>query len=106
MNNNFCTIREVLKAELPTCGHRYQEYLPERVMNSFFIEPICNHDVGPEITHLNPKKAREPGCICRKLIHLCPDIFSNNLTKNYNRAIQTGVYSHGSHEPCPSYSFI
>ena len=49
MNNHFCTIREVLKAELPVWGHRYQEYLPERVMNSFFIEPICNDDVGLEI---------------------------------------------------------
>ena len=27
-------------------------------------------------------------------MQLCPDIFSNNLTKIYNRAIQTGVYPH------------
>ena len=81
MNNHFCTIGEVLKAELPAWGHRYQEYLPERVMNSFFIEPICNDDVGLEIKHLNPKKAPGPDCIGGKLIQLCPDIFSNNSTK-------------------------
>ena len=63
-------------------------------MNSFFIEPICNDDVGLEIRHLNPKKAPGPDCIGGKLIQLCPDMFSNNLTKNYNRAIQTGVYPH------------
>ena len=72
----------------------YKEYLPARVMNSFFIEPICNDDVGLEIRHLNPKKAPGPDCIGGKLIQLCPDIFSDNLTKIYNRAIQTGVYPH------------
>ena len=40
-------------------------------MNSFFIEPICNDDVGLEVNNLK-----------------------NNLTKIYNRAIQTGVYPH------------
>ena len=64
-------------------------------MNSFFIEPICHDDVGLEIKHLNPKKAPGPDCIGGKLIQLCPDIFSSNLTKIYNRAIQTGVYPHG-----------
>ena len=94
MNNHFCTIGEVLKSELPDWGGRYKQYLPARVMNSFFIEPICNDDVGLEIRHLNPKKAPGPYCIGGKLIQLCPDIFSNDLTKIYNRAIQTGVYPH------------
>ena len=94
INNHFCTIGEVLKSDLPDWGDRYKEYLPARVMNSFFIEPICNDDVGLEIRHLNPKKAPGPDCIGGKLIQLCPDIFSNNLTKIYNRAIQTGVYPH------------
>ena len=94
MNNHFCTIGEVLKSELPDWGSRYKEYLPARVINSFFIEPICNDDVGLEIRHLNPKKAPGPGCIGGKLIQFCPDIFSNNLTKIYNVAIQTDVYPH------------
>ena len=66
---------EVLKSELPDWGGRYKEYLPARVMNSFFIEPICNDDVGLEIRHLNPKKAPGPDCIGGKPIQLCPDIF-------------------------------
>ena len=33
-------------------------------------------------------------CIGGKLMQLWPDIFSDNLTKIYNRAIQTGVYAH------------
>ena len=81
MNNNFCTIGEVLKSELADWGGRYKEYLPAWVMNSFFIEPICNDDVGLEIKHLNPKKAPGPDYIGGKLIQLCPDIFSNNLKK-------------------------
>ena len=63
-------------------------------MNSFFIEPIRNDDVGFEIRHLNPKKAPSPECIGGKLIEVCPDIFYNYLTKKYNRAIQTGAYPH------------
>ena len=94
MNNHFCTIGEVLKADLPAWGNRYIEYLRERVMNSFFVEPICNDDVGLEIRHLNQKKAPGPDCIGSKLVQLCPDILSNNLTKQYNRAIQTVVYPH------------
>ena len=96
MNNHFCTIGEVLKSEWPDWAGRYEEYLPARMMNSFFIEPICNDDVGLEIRHLNAKKAPGPDCIGGKLIQLCPDIFSNNLTKNYNRAISTGVYPHAT----------
>ena len=61
-------------------------------MNSFFIEPICNDDVGLEIRPLNPKIAPGPDCIDGKLIQLRSDICSNNLKKIYNRAIQTGVY--------------
>ena len=94
MNNHFCTNGEVLKAELPAWAHRYQEYLPKRVMNSFFNEPICNNDGGLEIRRLNPKKAPVPDCIGGKLIQLCPDIISKNLTKIYNWAIRTGVYPH------------
>ena len=63
-------------------------------MNSFFIEPICNDDDGLEIRHLNPTKAPGPDCIGGKLIQLCSDIFSNNSTQIYNRAIQTGVDPH------------
>ena len=63
-------------------------------MNAFFIEPICNDYVGLEIRHLDPKKAPGPDCIGGKLIQLCPAIFSNNLTKISNWAIQTGVYPH------------
>ena len=50
-------------------------------MNSFLIELICNYDVGLEIKHLNPKKAPGPDCVGGKLIQLCLDIFSYNLTK-------------------------
>ena len=64
------------------------------MMNLFFFEPMCNDDVGLEIRHLNLRKAPGPDCISGKLIQLRPDIFSNNLTKFYNRAIQTGVYPH------------
>ena len=80
MNNHFCTIGGVLKSELPDWG-RYKEYLPTRVMNSFFIEPICNDDVGLEIRPLNPKIAPGPDCIDGKLIQLRSDICSNNSKK-------------------------
>ena len=92
MNSHFCTTGEVFKSELPDWGGRYKEYLSARVINSFFIEPICKDDVGLQIRHLNPKKSPGPDCIGGKLIQLCPAIFSNNQTKLYNRAIQTGVY--------------
>ena len=86
-NNNFCTIGEVLKGELPAWYRRYEEYLPERVMDLFLIEPICNDNVGLEIRHLNPKKTSGPDCIGGKLIQLCPGIFSSNLTKLYDQNI-------------------
>ena len=80
MNNHFSTFGEVWSLN-------YRQELPARVMNTFFIEPICNNDIGLEITHPNPKKAPGPDCIGGKLIQLCPDIFSNDLTKIYNREI-------------------
>ena len=94
MNNHVCTIGAVLKSELPDWGDKYKEYLAARVMNAFFIEPLYGDDVGLEIRQSNLKKAPGPDCIGGKLMNWCPDIISNNLTKIYNRAAQTVVYSH------------
>ena len=46
MSTHFRTTGEVFKSKLPDWGGRYKNYLPARVMNSFFIKPICNDDVG------------------------------------------------------------
>ena len=60
MNNHFCTIGEVLKSKLPTWGDRCKEYLPTRVMYSFFTELIYSEDGGLAIRHLNPKNHQVP----------------------------------------------
>ena len=92
-NNHFCIIGEVLKPELPDWGDRYKECLPTRMMNSFFIEPVCNDDVELEI---DTRIQRKQQVLTALLVNYsCVLIFfSNKLTKIYKQAIQSGAYPH------------
>ena len=45
-----------------------------------------------EIKKLNPKKAPGPDHIGNKILQICPEIFSYNLTVIYNHYIELGEY--------------
>ena len=95
MNTHFCDIGIRLQSELPDYGNRLLEYLPPRSSDSFYLAPTCKEDVLCEIKKMKPMKAPGHDSIGTKIIHLCPDIFAENLSKIINNAILQGVYPDG-----------
>ena len=92
MNTHFCDIGVRLQSELPDYGNRFLEYLPPRTSDSFYLAPTCKEDVLCEIKKMKPMKAPGHDSIDTKIIHLCPDMFAENLSKIFNNAILQGVY--------------
>ena len=95
MNEHFCNIRMKLQSEIPDNGYKYMDYMPQRIVNSFYLEPITADDILNEIKRLKHNKSPVHDLIGSKVIQLCPDIFATNLSKIYNWGIDNGKYSVG-----------
>ena len=95
MNNHFCDIGVRLQSELPDYDNRFLECLPLRINDSFYLALTCKGDVLCEIKKMKPMKAPGHDSICTKMIHLCPDIFAENLFKIFDNAVLQGVYPDG-----------
>lgn len=92
MNNFFCNIGPQLEAKIPNRGDEYKKYLPQRMIQSFYITSINEREIISEIKKTNHKKAPGHDTIGAKLIKLCPQIFAQNLCKIYNKSINDKVY--------------
>ena len=92
MNQYFCEIGSKLKSKIPNKGNDYIKYLPPAVVNSFSLTPLCEEDATREIKNMNPRKATGHDGISIKILQLCPDIFAFNLTKIYNKSLETREY--------------
>ena len=92
MNKHFCDIGVRLHSELRYYGNRFLDYLPPRINYSFYLAPTCKDDVLFEIKKMKSMKAPGHDSIGTKMIHLCPEIFAENLSKLFNNSISQGVY--------------
>ena len=92
MNNFLCNIGNDLQSVIPNTGDQYKHFLSERVERTFFLSPINTAELLREIKSLNPKKACGADGIGAKIILLCPDVFANNLTTIFNKALEIGEY--------------
>ena len=88
MNNFFCNIGNDLQSVIPNSRDQYKHFLSERVERTFFLSPIYTSELLREIKSLNPKKACGADGIGAKIILLCPDVFANNLTTIFNKALE------------------
>ena len=92
MNEHFCNIGNKLQSEIPDYGHKYRDYMPQRINQSFYLEPITTSDIICEIKKLKHNKSPGHELIGSKVIKLCPEIFATNLSKIYNWGIGNGKY--------------
>ena len=92
MNKFFCNIGKQLQSVIPYYGDDYKRYLPQSVNKTFFLTPVHSDNLIKEIKSLNPKKSSGPDNISAKIINLCPNIFAENLTKFFDRAIEKCEY--------------
>ena len=92
MNEHFCNIGNELQSEIPDYGHKYRDYMPQRINQSFYLEPITSNDIKYEIKRLKHNKSPGHDLIGSKVKKLCPEIFATNLSKIYNWGIENGKY--------------
>ena len=90
INEHFCGIGMKLQSEIPDYGYKYMDYMPQRIANSFYLEPITADDILIEIKRLKHNTSPGHDLIGSKVIQLCPDIFATNLSKIYNWGIENG----------------
>ena len=91
-NEYFCNVGRKLGDKIPNRNMDFAHYLPQPIENSFYLSPVCKQDVLKEIKRLNPRKSAGPDNIGNKILQLCPDIFSQNLTVIFNHYIDKGEY--------------
>ena len=92
MNKHFCDIGARSHSELPDYDNRFLDYLPPRINDSFYLAPTCKDDVLFWIKKMKSMKAPGHDSIGTNIIHLCPEIFAENLSKLFNNSISQGVY--------------
>ena len=92
MNDHFCNIGSKLKLEIPDYGRQYMDFMPQRIVHSFYLEPITADDILLEIKRLKQNKSPGHDLIGSKVIKLCPEIFASNMSKIYNWGIENGTY--------------
>ena len=92
MNEHFCNIGNKLQSAIPDYGHKYRDYMPQRINNSFYLQPIITDDILLEIKRLKHNKSPGHDLIGTKVVKLCPEIFAMNLAKIYNWGIENGKY--------------
>ena len=90
MNEHFCDIGMKLQSVMPDYGYKYMDYMPQRIANSFYLEPIAADDILIEIKRLKHNKSPGHELIGSKVIQLCPDNVATNLSKIYNWGIENG----------------
>ena len=54
---------------------QYMEYMPKRIANSFYLEPIASDDILLEIKRRKQNKSPGHDLIGSKVKRLCPEIF-------------------------------
>ena len=79
-------------SEIPHYGHKYRDYMPQQINQSFYLEPIISNDIICEIKRLKHDKSPGHDLIGSKVIKLCPEIFATNLSKISNWGIENGKY--------------
>ena len=92
VNNYFCEVGKNLAEEIPNRNNDFRQFLPPRIQSTFYLSPVNQQDVLKEIKKLKPRKAAGPDNIGNKIIQLCPELFSYNLTTIYNHYIEIGEY--------------
>ena len=94
MNEQFYNIGNKLSYEIP--GYNvYRDFIRQRINYSFYLEPIASDGTMLEIKKLQHNKSPGHDIIGSKIIKLCPEMFTTNIYKIYNRGIDNEKYPDG-----------
>ena len=92
MNNHFCTIGRKIHDKIPGVPGHFQNYMNNKINESFYLRPLNEADVFIELSKLKENKSAGPDEIRPKLAKKCKEQFSIPLAILYNKSIEKAVY--------------
>ena len=92
MNNHFCEVGQNISNKIPKTQGHFRNYLKNKINETFFLQPIIEHNVRKIIKSLDAKKSAGPDNLKPKLIKVCSEQLTLPLTILFNKSIATATY--------------
>ena len=80
--------------DIPTAKHCYIKNI-SNTPYSFYLKPITQEEIIPQLQNLNSAKSAAPNNIPIKFIKITTHVIAPTLTKLYNISISEGVFPSG-----------
>ena len=91
-NNHFSQVGQKLKKSIRPTNKKYDDYLNERVENSFIIEPTNNDEVLSIIKQFKNSKATGPNSLNTIFLKKCAKELSEPLALLFNMSFSNGIF--------------
>ena len=91
-NNHFSQVGQKLENSIRPTNKKYDDYLNERVENSFIIEPTNNDKVLSVIKHFKNGKATGPNSLNTTFLKKCAKELTEPLGLLFNMSFSNGIF--------------
>ena len=91
-NNHFSQVGQKLEKSVRPTNKRYDDYLNERVENSFIVEPANNDEVLSIIKQFKNGKATGPNSLNTIFLKKCAKELSEPLALLFNMSFSNGIF--------------
>ena len=91
-NNHFSQASQILEKSITPTNKKYDDYLNERVENSFIIEPTNNDKVLSVIKQFKNGKATGSNSLNTILMKKCAKEISEPLALLFNMSFSNGIF--------------
>ena len=91
-NNHFSQVGQKLEKSVRPTNKRYDDYLNERVENSFIVEPTNNDEVLSIIKQFKNDKATGPNSLNTIFLKKCAKELSEPLALLFNMSFSNGIF--------------
>ena len=93
-NDYFVNLGPKLANNINNTSTAFDQYLTERIPNSFFLEAVTEHEVRNEIGKINGTKSQGYDGLSAKIIKLVANGISEPITLIFNQTFLTGNIQH------------
>ena len=91
-NNFYGSIAESTKSKIIRTNTTFEEFMPRRNQNTFFIDPTTSVEIADLIRNLNVNSAVGPGSIRTDILKLISPTISPLLSKIFNECFTEGIF--------------
>ena len=92
MNDYFCSVGQNIANGLNRSSTNFQQYLKNRISETFYLKPVIEHDVLKQIEKIKIKKSAGPDNIPNKLIKKSKYNLIKPLSIIYNNIFTSAKY--------------